>query len=655
MSKSELPGIWRIIGKPFVFSGFAFGSCYSSVIITLDGQILSQRRRSEILHYLKSVVPIRKNVIEDLLVKASKKDWFSSVEWVVDVIYLLQSSADMAIFEKGRILNLKPGQAVCQVPINLNSVKPLVQVLAVLFQVISSRTADSGLSELQKRLTLATTLLQKFSPGGANVPHFLRAAFELGIPFQPLQGGVFSYGQGRRTRWMDSSFTDETPQIAAKMARNKVLAAAMLRQAGLPVADHKVVTTAEEAVKVAGLLGYPVVVKPADLDGGVGVAARLLSAETVEAAFHKCKAHSSNILVEKHVEGKDFRVVVYHDEVIGAFERVPGGVTGDAVHTVEELVIQLNSDPRRGEGKHNFLKLLHLDNEALEFLQEVGLSLSSIPAIGRFVRLRGAANISSGGVPVEVLDRVHPDNRRLAIRAAKALRLDLAGVDILIPDVSCSWRESGAFICEVNGQPNLRSLVHLYVPVLCKQIPGDGRVPTVVVFGAPEERDSVHQIELQLLEKGMVAGCHDFRGVRVDGEVVLDGALTPFRAGKILSFDRAVAALILSVNDDSVLKTGLPFARFDLLVLAGMHISGSCVKARAEQEKLLRDLLMFLLPACDGKVVNLEGSGLDVAAPVYQASVNWEAVTVKPDQVVKVVVDEIMEVDKFHSKPGIYD
>ena len=35
------------------------------------------------------------------------------------------------------------------------------------------------------------------------------------------------------------------------------------------------------------------------------------------------------------------------------------------------------------------------------------------------------------------------------------LDLDLAGVDLIIPDLSRSWTECGALICEINARPEI--------------------------------------------------------------------------------------------------------------------------------------------------------------------------------------------------------
>jgi hypothetical protein len=61
-----------------------------------------------------------------------------------------------------------------------------------------------------------------------------------------------------------------------------------------------------------------------------------------------------------------------------------------------------------------------------------------------------------------------------------ALRLDLAGVDLLIPDISQSYKKVGGVICEVNAQPQLSK--HLPYELLQKLVTNFGRIPTVMIL-----------------------------------------------------------------------------------------------------------------------------------------------------------------------------
>ena len=322
---------------------------------------------------------------------------------------------------------------------------------------------------------------------------------------------------------------------------------------------------------------------------------------------------------------------------------------GDGRHSIQQLVEQLNRDPRRGDSKHSVLKSLSLDSEAKALLRRAGLTTASIPAPGQFIRLRRIANIAAGGTPVAVTDQVHPDNRHLAVRAAQALRLDIAGVDLLTPDISRSWRDRGAYVCEVNSQPTLgqATAAHLFKEILGKMIAGNGRIPVVVVFGATPDAQLTRQLEARLRETGLTVGCHDNDSVRIAGKVVIDGKVKPFQAGLTFSADRNVEAIILNVNDDSLLSTGMPFARFDLLIIAGMHISTSSPESR--NEAVFHQLLTAMLPACDGQILTLLDSGLEIGA--YQACTTaiWKSAPVNKKEALDYISEQILELQQHHS------
>lgn len=641
----------RVVGKPSRIPGFLYGLQHPAVVLGLAaGDPVGP-------HTLETAGQIMAGALQafgfDLPARPRPDASMpSAVALLLHGVHCLQVAADVPVSGLGRVVGVGQTGLVVALPTMIVGHKATVAATGWVIRLLALVAAGADTAQHLERLPDLVAALSRQVPAAATVPRFIRDGRQLGFPVRELPGLIIQFGNGRRARWMESSFTDRTPRIGAGLARNKEVAAAMLRQAGVPVPDHVRVHDEEAALRAADALGYPIVVKPADLDGGVGVAPGLLTPEEVRRSFAIARAASANVLIEKHFEGRDYRLVVFNSQLLWSYERVPGSVTGDGTHTIAELVALLNASQQRGMGrKGSSLTPLVLDEEAAALLDRKGLTGDSVPAAGEFVRLRRAANISVGGIPVGgVHDRVHPDNRRLAIRAADALGLDLAGVDLLMPDISRSWFETGAMICEVNGQPDLgiETWANIYTPILRELVEGTGRIPVAVVLGAPPGSRLAAEIAAGLSAAGLPAGLAEPSGVTIAGERV-SGPTDTLAAGQMLMMDRRVAAAVLSVDDFGIMRSGLAFDRFDVLVIAGNHVRRPGDAPPAGNE--LASLLRALLPMCDGAVVALEGLALPRAATTSARMIG----PVRPEQAAGLAVRRLQEAEARHRSPGGQD
>lgn len=528
----------------------------------------------------------------------------------------VQMAAGMPAVQRGRVLRMGDTECVLALPTPTQNPAAVPAALLVVNELLSADDAAGDAA-----VTGAFAQLEALAPKGMNPGRLMTAALTLGLPRQHLGAGLLQVGVGVNARWFASTLTDCTSALGTSLARNKLAGAQFLRAAGLPVADHVAVSSEAEALKAAARLGYPLVVKPANLDGGVGVMTGLRSDAALLTAYRAAVRHSSAVLVERHVAGRDYRLTVINGELLWAVERQPGGVTGDGVSTLEALLNRLNSDPRRGTAVRSVLKVLKWDEEAKNLAAERGMRADSVPAEGQFVPLRSAANVSSGGMPVAVMAQVHPDNRDLAIRAARVLRLDLAGIDLLMPDIARSWHEGGAVICEVNAQPQLGAATGTWFcdAVLQRTVPHGGRIPTVVVLGA----DRAAQVA-QTLAASVHCPFGGLAAYTLDGkpwlgaECLAPAPVTPYLQGRYWAGDRQAGAMILEVNDLSLLETGLPFDRIDALYVAGgrVHLPNGMPAERARPA--FAQLLRVLVAATTGPVVLApEAAGVKTALAAF--------------------------------------
>lgn len=534
-------------------------------------------------------------------------DWHSAVTFAAHGAFALLQQASVPVMEPPVLLSLAPKDQEhaawtrLLLPVVPAHAPATQQAWLLTLQLIHAHLTH-GLAQTPDLLHQAHEKLRRLAPQSSNTPRFLRAAYSLNIPVTAIGQDIFQYGHGHKSQWFNSTFTDQTSNLSTKLARNKLATAARLRQAGLPVPEHHMASNADHAVAIAHRLGFPVVVKPLDLDGGSGVSAHLDNDEEVRAAFHTAQALSPHTLVEKHFFGRDYRLTVMDGQLLWSIERIPAGVTGDGQNTITQRVHQENLNPRRALGKHSALQPLVLDATALKVLHKQGLTPDSIPFAGQFAALRSIANVASGGQPVAVNAHVHPDNARLAIRAAQALRLDMAGIDLLIPDISQSWHTSGAALCEVNAQPQLGFTTgpHLYGDILSHRLMGNGRIPVVVILGEDGQTLTLN-LAADLHAQGFCVGWSHPQDAGVDEERIIPAPHSTFDAAQMLLTDPRVHILVLHVDGQDVLQQGSPVDRVDWLVVGNnTQALGDSTRTSTPQTLMLR----LLLPACSGKLIH---------------------------------------------------
>ena len=426
-----------------------------------------------------------------------------------------------------------------------------------------AKLAQEGAALLQQ--------LKRVAEPGLNLYPQLMAAFRLGLPVARLGGRIVRLGTGAKARLMESSITDATPALGMILARDKWLTSRMLRNLGLPGTVNERVSSADDAVAKAQAMGYPVVIKPSDQDQGRGVTANLRNDAGVRAAYATASECSKSILLEKHVDGFGHRFTLCEGELIAVSKRIPGGVVGDGQHDIVALLAMQLQDPivQRSFAQGR----VDLDDEALSLLAEHGLTPQSVPTAGDFVLLRRRDNISVGGRVVhQDLAQVHPDNTLLAQRAARALYLDLAGVDILCPDISRSWREVGGAVCEVNARPQFGPGRGggSHDRVLAKLMGGDTRIAVhLYLCSAHDEAGLVERLGAMRHNVGAAAiACA--QGIWINDTPHTPPLASGIAAARAALADRDVPSLLMALTPQDVVTHGLPIDHIDSLRVAAL-------------------------------------------------------------------------------------
>lgn len=258
-------------------------------------------------------------------------------------------------------------------------------------------------------------------------------------------------------------FTRSRPHMTTRQgvqaANDKHRTAQLLRLAGVPAPESVLIETATvdptALCKKAEIIGYPIVLKPLDGSMGRGVFAGLRNSTELTDRYEDLmqSVAPKSAVLESHVPGDDYRVLVYDQTVVGVCLRLPANIVGDGRRTVRELIEEKNQRRR----KNPFLSkgLIKPDHEVDDYLAREGQHYESIPAKDQYIRLRSAANASAGGDVRDVTDAFPDEIKQAAVGAVRAVPgLFCAGVDVLFEGGSTAI-EGRYSVLELNAHPQI--------------------------------------------------------------------------------------------------------------------------------------------------------------------------------------------------------
>ncbi len=405
---------------------------------------------------------------------------------------------------------------------------------------------------------------------GPSTRAILEGAKKMDIPYQRAgdEYSLFSLGWGKNQKMVWGPETSETSLIGTEIVQEKDISKEFLYDRGLPVPRGKVVSSQREALEGADNIGYPVVIKPVSGNHGDGVFVNLKNPDELSEAYSLTKKYEDYQLVERYLEGDDYRVLLVDQEVVAVAKKISAHVIGDGSSTIKELIELTNQDPKRGDEHENILTKIKLDEEAQMKLESQGLNVDHVPEEDETIYLSDTANISTGGTAEDRTDDLHPSLKRILERVSKMLNLDLMGIDLIADDISKNVEEINWGIIEMNASPGLR--MHIYPssgearPVGKKIIDhlypsGKGRIPLIAITGTNGKTTTSRLVEWLGRNQGHHTGLAVTGGIWSNGAKVAEGDTTgPWSANLVLQ-DPEVDYAVLETARGGMLKRGLGF------------------------------------------------------------------------------------------------
>ena len=487
---------------------------------------------------------------------------------------------------------LEDGATVFFVVMSLASADATMIGFDFVEQVLESFACNN--TDIEHLINAACKRLDPLGEPGQNQGFMVTMAMKHDIPVRRIWAGTHIFGTGSHARRLSSTMTPYTTAQGVVYAKNKRSTADLLKKSGLPGAEHVTVKTWEDTLAAAHELGYPVVVKPYDRDNGQGVYAGITNDQDLKAAYTEVTKIVSEFLVERHFDGVGHRFTIHNNQVITITQKHPATVVGDGISTVKYLIENHQSEARRIKRPNNnepFVVIginhvqMTIDDEVEGMLAQQNVTVDSVLKTGESIQLRRRNNASAGGL-TRAIDQatVHPDNKALCLRAARILDLDIAGVDLITPDVTRSWLEVGALICEVNAIPQI-GYNHGIEPMMLDLFKNGSRIPVILAIVDRE-------LELPLIhELASIFNCNGIstqQGMWINGLCVSQPWPSSFDPAVALIFDREVDAALCVMTKADVVEHGLPLDRFDQILIENPDDVTSLIEAHSKNIKPLK-------------------------------------------------------------------
>lgn len=204
--------------------------------------------------------------------------------------------------------------------------------------------------------------------------------------------------------------------------------------------------TAAEALRRIKTLRFPIILKNATGSNSRGVFSNVVSPKEAIEILNKELPRYRSMVAQEMVYGKEYRILVLENKVIGALEMIPPYIIGDGLSTVCDLIKEKQSATK---------EQTKFDKKLNQILGGQKVTLDTVVSKNKLIYIKRNSCLAQGGETQDVTDLVHEDVKDICVAASKTVGRYLVGVDAICQDISKEQTKTSFNILEINSKPDL--------------------------------------------------------------------------------------------------------------------------------------------------------------------------------------------------------
>ncbi len=197
----------------------------------------------------------------------------------------------------------------------------------------------------------------------------------------------------------------------------------------------------------------PVIIKPRSGSRGRHTTTNIHDETALRTAYDLAKEIAPTLVIEEHLYGSVYRATVIDNVLVGFFRADPPQITGDGIHTIEELIDLANTAKNADPAKKERLGDITITEDTTSFIARYGHTIESILLRGTTLDLSAKTGRHYGGYTREMLPEIHPKIREIFQKAGEIIQASIVGFDIIMEDPAKDPDTQTWGIIEANSLP----------------------------------------------------------------------------------------------------------------------------------------------------------------------------------------------------------